>query len=58
MAYPPNNRNLLAYKQVQKYVVTSNILSARPLTRNNYFLGYSIDETVAGEIGGSSLGSL
>lgn len=58
MAYPPDSRNLLAYKQVEKYQVFSNTLSARPLSRNNYFVGYQIDQDVAGQIGGQGLGSM
>lgn len=58
MAYPPNVRNLLQFKQVEKYQVFSNTLAARPLARNNYFLGYQIDQDIASQIGGGNLGSM
>lgn len=58
MSYPPSVRNLLAWKQVEKYQVFSRTLSARPLPRNNYFLGYQIDSDIASDIGGGGLGHM
>lgn len=58
MAYPPSVRNLLAYKQVEKYQVFSRTLAARPLDRNNYFVGYQADPDIVSQIGGGNLGSM
>lgn len=54
MSYPPDTRNLLSHKQVERYQVFSNTLSARPLPKNNYFLGYQIDQETAADIGGQA----
>jgi hypothetical protein len=56
MEYPPNFRNLLAWQQVQRYRVNSFTLSARPLSPNDYFLGYQVNPDVAQNIGQSTLG--
>lgn len=58
LAFPPTYRNLLAYQQARRYVLQSYTLMARPLSQSNYFLGYTIDPQVAGQIGGSGLGTL
>jgi hypothetical protein len=58
-AFPPSGRELLSYQMVQKYQVQNSIARARPLAQNNYFLGYQLDPSIAGEIGnGSGNGSL
>lgn len=57
MEYPPDFRNLLAWQQVQKYRLQSYTLQARPLTADNYFLGYQIDPQIAAQIGQSTLGN-
>lgn len=56
MGYPSSFRNLLVHKQVEKYAIFSNTLSARPLPRNNYFVGYQIDQDIASDIGGQGPG--
>lgn len=56
MAFPPTNRQLASYQQVAKYNLYNQVASARPLSQNNYFLGYAIDPTQAGAYGGSGMG--
>jgi len=58
MEYPPDNRNLLAWQQVQKYRVQSLTLQARPLAANNYFLGYQVQPQVQAQLGQSTLGNM
>jgi hypothetical protein len=58
MEYPPDNRNLLQWQQVQKYRVSSLTLQARPLASSNYFLGYQVQPTVQAQMGQSTLGSM
>jgi hypothetical protein len=55
-AYPPDFRNTIQWQQVMRYRPKSNTLSARPLTANNYFLGYTIQSEVQGQIGQNTLG--
>lgn len=56
--YPPDYRQLLAWKQVEKYRTAVYTQMARPLDSSNYFLGYQIDPQIASQIGSSNLGSL
>lgn len=56
--FPAQYRNTLQYQQVQRYRVHSQIMAARPLARSDYFLGYQIDQTVAGQLGMNNLGSM
>lgn len=58
MSFPPDNRNILAYQQVRKYQVNSLIQQARPLSQNDYFVGYQVNPSVQAAIGQSTLGSL
>lgn len=55
-AYPPDYRNTIQYQQVMKYRVNSVTLSARPLTSNNYFLGYQVQSEIQQQIGQNTLG--
>ncbi len=56
MEYPPDNRNLLAWKQAERYRIASYTLSARPPDSSNYFLGYQVDPRIQQAIGGNSIG--
>lgn len=56
IAFPDRFRDLNQWQQVQKYRVLSATLSARPLTQENYFLGYQVDPKIAAQIGQSNLG--
>jgi hypothetical protein len=56
MEYPPDNRNLLVWKQAERYRIASYTLSARPLDSSNYFLGYQVDPRISQAIGGNSIG--
>lgn len=56
MEYPPDNRQLLAWKQLERYRTASMTLSARPLDSSNYFLGYQVDPRIQQAIGGNSIG--
>ena len=59
MAFSPNFRQLLQYQQVRKYIVLSQTMQARVLSRNDYFFGYRVDPTIAANIGGfNALGSM
>jgi hypothetical protein len=58
MEYPPDNRNLLQWQQVQKYRVSSLTLQARPLASSNYFLGYQVQPTIQAQMGQTTLGSM
>lgn len=54
MSFPPNNRNLLAYQQAQRYNLHNVVAQARPLPSNSYFLGYQLDPSIAAKIGGQT----
>lgn len=56
MEFPPGPRNLLAWQQVQKYRLMTLTLQARPLTQDNYFLGYQVQPQVQANIGQTTLG--
>lgn len=58
MAFPPDNRNILAYQQVRKYQLNSLTQQARPLSQNDYFVGYQVNPSIQGAIGQSTLGNL
>lgn len=58
MEYPPDVRNLLAWQQVMRYRVNSLTLSPRVLDQSQYFLGYQVSSSVAGDIGQTGLGSM
>lgn len=58
MEYPPDFRNLLAWKQVEKYRVQAITQAPRVLDSSNYFLGYQVNPQIASTIGSSNLGSL
>lgn len=58
MAFPADYRNLLAYQQVMRYTVQARTRSAKPLTQDNYFLGYTINPQVQAAIGANALGYL
>jgi hypothetical protein len=58
MEYPPDNRNLLQWQQVQKYRVSSLTLQARPLASSNYFLGYQVQPQIQAQLGQTTLGSM
>ena len=56
MEYPPDNRNLLVWQQAMKYRTQSFTNSARPLTANDYFVGYQVNPNISAQIGQSGLG--
>jgi hypothetical protein len=56
--FPPDNRQLLAYQQVMRYRVQSFTQQARPLSQNDYFLGYQVNPDIQSQIGQSTLGNL
>ena len=56
--YPPNYRDTLKWQQVQKYRINNFTLQARPLTQNDYFVGYQINPQVQAQMGQSTLGNL
>jgi hypothetical protein len=56
MAFGPSFRNTIAWQQVQKYRVKSYTISAQPLAKNGYFLGYQVQPEIQSQIGQSSLG--
>jgi hypothetical protein len=56
--YPPDNRQLLAWQQIQRYRVQSFTQQARPLSQNDYFLGYQVNPAIQAQIGQSTLGNL
>jgi hypothetical protein len=56
MDFRPGPRNLLAWQQVQRFKIQTLTLSARPLSQDNYFLGYQVQPQTAASIGQSGLG--
>ena len=56
--YLPEPRDLIARQQVMKYRNQSYTSSARPLSANDYFLGYQINPDISARIGQSTLGQL
>lgn len=56
MTFGPDFRNLILWKQVEKYRVQSTTISAAPLPQSNYFLGYVTNPQVAADLGGNALG--
>jgi len=56
MDYRPGPRNLLAWQQAARFRLQTMTLAARPLTQDQYFLGYQVQPQTAAAIGQSSLG--
>lgn len=52
MSFGPEYRYLLSYQQVARYNLYTNTALARPLSPNNYFLGYQTQPAVAQQLGG------
>jgi len=55
-AFPPSFRNTVQYQQAMIYRVQSNTLSAQPLAKSNYFLGYEVQPEIGAKIGQNTLG--
>lgn len=53
MSFGPNYRLLLPYQQVARYNLYNSIQMARPLSPNNYFLGYQTQPGIASQLGGA-----
>ena len=54
--YPPNFRSLLEALKVERFRTESRTIMARPLTTQNYFLGYVTNPTTAKRLGVSNAG--
>lgn len=54
--YPPNFRNLLEALKVERFRTESRTIMARPLSTQNYFMGYMTNPTTAARLGTSSSG--
>jgi hypothetical protein len=52
--YPPNFRNLLEALKVERFRTESRTVMARPLSTQNYFLGYVTNPDTARRLGTSS----
>jgi hypothetical protein len=52
--YPPNFRNLLEALKVERFRTESRTVMARPLTTQNYFMGYMTNPSTAARLGTSS----
>lgn len=55
-AFPESYRNIIQHQQAMIYRPQSHTISARILSRSNYFLGYQIQEEVQGQVGQNTLG--
>lgn len=53
MSFGPGFRYLLPYQQVARYNLYNSIALARPLSPNNYFLGYQVQPQVGAVLGGA-----
>ena len=56
MVYPADWRNLLRYKQVQKYLVSTRTESAYIIPQASYFLGYVTNPQVGSQLNQTGLG--
>jgi hypothetical protein len=54
--FPPSFRNTIQYQQAMIYRVKTHTISAQPLAKSNYFLGYEVQPEIGAQIGQNTLG--